>query len=180
MILYLIIFLLTLYFFKSCQENFEDHGHYISVKDLYVDYSDKQYGGQKYNAILKKNKNQKFKITKHEEGYQISPIGKDNLLMSINRYNGILQYNHFVGFVNKNNLDLDDPISRNKIRSTYWNIKKIDNDSNLFEISSIKYPSIFLKLGETQIFNTKCKIDGVVKFSRKNRSLWKIEPGLMN
>ena len=179
MILFIIIFLLFILFFNGCKENFEDNGHYISVKNLYVDFSDKQYGGQKYNSILRKNKNQKFKITKGEDGYLISPVGKDNLLMSINRYNGILQHNNYVGFVNKNNLDLNDPISRNKIRSTYWNIKKLKN-TNLYEISSVKYPSFFLHLGNTQYFNTKCPVDGIVKFSNKKRANWKIEPPLID
>lgn len=178
----LIIILLLFYFLypkKKNIEHFEDSGHYISIKDLYVNYSDKQYGGQKYNGILRKNKEQKFKITLGEHGYQISPVGHDNLLMSINRYNGILQYNHYVGFVNKKNLDLKDPISRNKLRSTYWKIEKLP-DSDKYQISSSKYPSYFLVLGDTLYFNTKCKVDGVVKFSNKQRGNWKIEPPLVD
>tara|TARA_E500000178_G_scaffold348910_1_gene404858 strand:+ start:585 stop:1121 length:537 start_codon:yes stop_codon:yes gene_type:complete len=175
MFLFIIIFLLLLYFFSGCNENFEDSGYYISVKDLFVNYSDKQYGGQKYNAILRKKKEQKFKIKKSDKGYQISPAGKDHLLMSINRYNGILQFNNYVGFVNKNNLDLKDPISRNRLRSTYWNIDKLP-DSEFYQISSVKYPSYFLNLGNTVYFNTKCPVDGVVQFSNRKRSNWKIEP----
>lgn len=182
MILLIIIIILIIYllFFKNNNiEHFEDSGHYLSIKDLYINYSDKQYGGQKYNAILRKKKEQKFKITKSEEGYQISPSGKDHLLMSINRYNGLLQFNGYVGFVNKKNLDLDDPISRNKLRSTYWKIEKID-DSDLYQISSIKYPSYYLILGDTLYFNTKCPVDGIVKFSNRHLGNWNIEPPLVD
>lgn len=180
MILLIIIFIIYFLFFRNNnEEHFEDSGHYLSVKNLYVNYSDKQYGGQKYNAILRKNKEKKFKITKSEQGYQISPVGKDNLLMSINRYNGILQFNKYVGFVNKKNLNLDDPVSRNKLRSTYWKIKKLE-ESELYQISSVKYPSYSLILGDTLYFNTKCPVDGVVKFSNNKLSNWKIEPPLVD
>jgi hypothetical protein len=175
MILFIIIFLLIIYFYKNINESFEDSGHYLSVKDLYINYSDKQYGGQKYNAILRKKKEQKFKIIKSDQGYQISPVGKDNLLMSINRYNGILQYNNYVGFVNKNNLTPDDPVCRNKLRSTYWNINKV-KDTDFYHISSVKYPSYFLTFGNTLYFNTKCSVDGIVKFSNKHKSNWTITP----
>lgn len=175
MILFIIVFLLLSFFFNSCKENFEDPGHYISIKDLYLNYSDKQYGGQKYNVILRKNKEQKFNIINTENGYQISPVGKDNLLMSINRYNGMLQFNNYVGFVNKNNLNMKDPVSRNKLRSTYWNITKV-SDSDIYQISSVKYPSYFLHNSSSIFFNSKCPVDGVVKFSNKHRGNLKIEP----
>ena len=99
--------------------------------------------------------------------------------MSINTNNGIPQFNNYVGFINKNNIKKDDPISRNKIRSTYWNIKKLEN-SNFYEIRSKKYPLYYLHLGDTPYFNTKCPVDGVVKFSKKHKSNWKIEPDLIN
>jgi len=180
MILFIIIFIIYFIFFRNNnEEHFEDSGHYISIKNLYINYSDNQYGGQKYNVILRKNKEQKFKILKSEEGYQISPVGKDNLLMSINTYNGIKQFNNYVGFVNKKNLDLKDPISRNKLRSTYWKIEKLE-DSEQYQISSVKYPSYFIYLGTNINFNTRCQVDGIVKFSKKYKSNLKILPPLID
>ena len=179
MILIIIIIIIILYTYNNCKESFEDVGHTLSVNNLEVDYSNKQYGGQKYNAIFKKKSNSRFNITKKKEGYQISPVDKDNLLLSINSNNGVLQFNNYTGFINKKNLDLDDPISRNKLRSTYWHINRIP-DTNLYEIRSVRFPALYLYYDNISFFNSKCVVDGIVKFGRIRSSNWNIEPPLIN
>jgi hypothetical protein len=178
MIIFL-IFILVLLCINRNYESFKDiKTHSIHIDNLYINLSDKPFGGQKYNAILKENNPEKFILKKIDDKYyQISPENKPNLLLAINTINGIPQFNELVTFINKNNLNTNNPISRNKYRSSLWKII-LNSDNNTYQIYNKRFPRKFLHNSLDKLFNTNCSVDGVVKFKSnyKYHSNWIISP----
>ena len=174
----ILLILLIIFYYSTVQEKFENKNiHTIQINNLYINYSDNPYSGQKYNGILKKNKKQNFIFTKIDNYYQISPVDKPHLLFAIRTNNGIPQFNQYTSFINKNNLNMKNPIHRNRYRSALWNITRVGK-KNYYLINNKRFPNMFIYNSDKTFFNLKCKVDGIVKFSNhpKKKTYWKITP----
>jgi hypothetical protein len=174
----ILLILLIIFYYSSVKENFVNNNlHHIHNNKFYLNYSDNPYSGQKYNGILKINKKQNFIFTKINNYYQISPQDKPHLLLAIRTENGISQFNRYTTFINKNNLNMENPIHRNRYRSSLWKIIRYGK-KNFYIIYNKRFPDMFIYNSDKTDFNLKCKIDGIVKFSNNPKKItyWQISP----